>query len=63
MTFVCENMNRYAFARSLQLLGLIIPILAISAELNDQVTLGESLMIAVIGGFVFYLGHSLQPRL
>jgi hypothetical protein len=55
-------MNKYALARSLQLLGLIIAPLGIAAELNDQVSLGGSMMIAGIGALIFYLGHSLQPR-
>lgn len=54
-------MNKYAFARSLQLLGLIVAPMGIAAELNDQVTLGESLLIAGIGIGLFYLGKSMQP--
>lgn len=55
-------MTKYAIARSLQLLGLVVAPLGIAAELNDQVTLGQSLMIAGIGTLIFYVGHSLQPR-
>ena len=55
-------MNKYAVSRSLQLLGLIVAPLGIAAELNDQVTLGMSLLIAGIGALIFYVGHSMQPR-
>ncbi len=55
-------MNKYAIARSLQLLGLIVAPLGIAAELNDQVSLGESLLIAGVGALIFYVGHSLQTR-
>ncbi len=55
-------MNRYAFARSLQLLGLIVAPLGIAAELNDQITLGESLLVGIIGVGIFMIGHSMQPK-
>ncbi|MDB5352675.1 MAG: hypothetical protein JWN86_3922 [Planctomycetota bacterium] len=55
-------MNKYAFARSLQLLGLIVAPLGIAAELNDQIGLGTSLMIGGIGVLIFFVGHSLQPK-
>jgi len=55
-------MNKYALARSLQLLGLIVAPLGIAAELNDQVSLGGSLVIAAVGALIFFIGHSLQPR-
>lgn len=54
-------MNKYAFARSLQLLGLIVAPMGIAAELNDQVALSTSLLIAAIGAFLFYVGRSIQP--
>jgi len=55
-------MNKYAFARSLQLLGLIVAPLGIAAELNDQVSLGESLLIAALGIGLFYIGKTMQPN-
>ena len=55
-------MNKYAFARSLQLLGLIVAPMGIMAELNDVVRLGTSLLIAGIGALIFYAGHSMQPK-
>lgn len=55
-------MNKYALARSLQLLGLIVAPLGIAAELNDQVSLGGSLLVGVVGILIFYIGHSLQPK-
>ena len=54
-------MNKYAFARTLQLLGLIVAPLGIAAELNDQISLGMSLMVCLVGASIFYLGKSLQP--
>jgi hypothetical protein len=55
-------MNKYALARSLQLLGLIVAPLGIAAELNDQVSLGGSLLVGAVGILIFYIGHSLQPK-
>lgn len=54
-------MNKYAFARSLQLLGLIVAPLGIAAELNDQVSLSGSLLIGCIGIGLFMVGKSMQP--
>lgn len=53
-------MNKYAIGRSLQLLGLLVAPMGIAAELNDQVTLGESLLIGVIGILIFYVGYTMQ---
>lgn len=53
--------NRYALGRSLQLLGLIILPLGIAAEVFEQVSLGESLLIAAIGMLIFYVGTRVQP--
>ena len=55
-------MNKHALARSLQLLGLIVAPLGIAAEVNDQVSLGQSLMIAGVGALIFYAGYSMQDR-
>lgn len=54
-------MNKYALARSVQLLGLIVAPLGIAAELNDQISLGMSLLVGCIGASIFYLGKSMQP--
>lgn len=54
--------DRYALGRSLQLLGLIIAPLGIAAEVFNQVTLGQSLLIAGVGMIVFFLGHQIQPK-
>jgi hypothetical protein len=54
-------MNRYAAARSLQLLGLLVLPFAIVSELMEQVTLGQSMLLAVGGLAIFYLGRSIQP--
>ena len=53
--------NHYAFARSLQLLGMLVLPLGIAAEVFGQVTLGQSMLIALAGAGVFYLGFRLQP--
>ncbi len=53
--------NRYALGRSLQLLGLIILPLGIAAEVFEQVSLGQSLLIAGIGMLIFFVGTRVQP--
>ena len=55
-------MTRYALGRSLQLLGLLILPFAIASELVGAVGLGRSMLIALAGFAVFYLGVNLQPR-
>jgi hypothetical protein len=55
-------MNRYAVARSVQLLGLVIAPMGIMAELNDQISLAASLLVGCIGAAIFGLGRSLQPE-
>jgi len=35
--------------------------MGIAAELNDQISLGESLLVACIGAGIFFFGKSLQP--
>ena len=55
--------DRYAFARSIQVLGMTIPPLAIAAEVFGQVGLGQSLLIAAVGVGIFSIGQRLQPRL
>jgi hypothetical protein len=53
---------RHAFARLLQLLGLLILPFGIASELMGKVGLGQSLMIAAGGTFLFYIGYVLQNR-
>jgi len=55
-------MNRYALGRSLQFLGLLILPFAIASELQGAVGLGQSLMIALGGVTVFYVGYLVQPH-
>jgi hypothetical protein len=55
-------MNRYALGRSLQLLGLLILPFAIASELMGAVGLGRSMLIALAGAALFYVGFLLQPR-
>ena len=50
----------YTLARFLQMLGLTIPLLAIVAQLNEQITLGQMLGFLVAAMIVFIIGHTLQ---
>ncbi len=54
--------NKYATARSLQLLGLIVAPLGIAAELNNATTLSGSLLIGGVGALIFYVGYTIQPK-
>ena len=53
---------RYRVARFLQLFGLLILPFGIASELEGKVSLGQSLLIATGGGFLFYVGYVLQNR-
>jgi len=53
-------MNRRALGRSLQLLGLLILPFAIASELAGAVGLGRSMVVALAGAGVFYVGFLLQ---
>lgn len=53
---------RHNVARGLQLLGLLILPFGIVSELEGKVGLGQSLLIAVGGASLFYLGYILQNR-
>jgi hypothetical protein len=55
-------MWRHRIGRLLQVLGLLILPFAIASELMEKVGLGQSLMIAAFGSFVFYVGVQLQHR-
>jgi hypothetical protein len=55
-------MLRYRLGRFLQFLGLLILPFGIVSELEQAVTLGQSLLIAACGGLVFYIGYWLQSR-
>jgi hypothetical protein len=50
----------YTLARFLQVLGLTIPLLAIVAQLNERITLGQMLGFLVAAMIVFIIGHTLQ---
>jgi drug/metabolite transporter (DMT)-like permease len=50
----------YALARFLQIVGLAIPPLAIVAQLNESITLGQMLGFLVVSMGVFLIGHLLQ---
>jgi hypothetical protein len=50
----------YTVARFLQVLGLTIPLLAIVAQLNERITLGQMLGFLVASMTVFVIGHTLQ---
>ena len=49
-----------SLARLLQLAGLIVPPMAIIAELNHSISLGQMLGFLVVSICVFSLGHLLQ---
>lgn len=49
-----------AIARLLQLAGLTIPLLAILAELNHSITLGQMLMFLVVSICLFSIGHLIE---
>ena len=53
---------RYTLARALQLLGLLIAPMGIVPELHEDLSLGQSLLIAAGGVCVFYVGYILQQR-
>jgi hypothetical protein len=51
---------RYRLGRLLQFLGLVILPIAILSELEGQLGLGQSLLLAAGGTLVFFLGFVLQ---
>ena len=50
----------YTLSRLLQIVGLTIPLLAIFAQLNQQITLGQMLGFLIVSIGLFMLGHLLQ---
>jgi hypothetical protein len=50
----------YSVGRFLQLVGLTIPLLAIVAQLNENITLAQMLGFLVVAMAVFGIGHLLQ---
>jgi hypothetical protein len=50
----------YTLGRVLQSIGLIIPALAIIAQLNNNITAGQMLRFLVVAICVFSIGHVLQ---
>ncbi len=51
----------YTVARCLQIVGLIIPPLAIMAQLEKSISVGQMLTFLVAALCVFYIGQLLQP--
>lgn len=51
-----------ALARLLQLVGLVIPPLAIIAQLNEHISLGKMLGFLVAAMCIFGIGYLLQHR-
>jgi hypothetical protein len=52
----------YRAGRLLQLIGLLILPFGIASELVGRVGLGQSLLIAGGGAFLFYVGYVIQNR-
>ena len=50
----------YTVARLLQIAGLTIPLLAIIAQLNERISLGQMLGFLIAAMATFGLGHLLQ---
>jgi hypothetical protein len=50
----------HSLARFLQVVGLTIPLLAIIAQLNEQISLGQMLGFLIAAMAVFGIGHILQ---
>jgi hypothetical protein len=50
----------YTLARFLQFVGLIIPLLAIMAQLFERISLGQMLGFLVVAVGIFVIGQQLQ---
>jgi hypothetical protein len=50
----------YTLARFLQMVGLTIPVLAVLAQLNQQITAGKMLGFLVASALIFLIGYTLQ---
>jgi len=55
-------MMRYKIGRLLQMIGMCILPFAIASNLMEKVGLGQSMLIALGGMFVFYVGYVVQPH-
>ncbi len=55
-------MWRYRIGRLFQFLGLMILPFAIASELVGEVGLGQSMLIALAGAALFYVGFVVQNR-
>lgn len=53
----------YTLTRLLQMAGLTIPLLAIVAQLNEAITLGQMLGFLVVSMLLFSIGYMLQRYL
>ena len=58
--FGANVLAMYAVARFLQIVGLTIPLLAIIAQLNERISLGQMLGFLIAAIAVFGIGHVLQ---
>ena len=50
----------HTLSRILQIAGLIIPLVAIFAQLGQSITPGQLLGFLVVAVVLFYIGHLLQ---
>jgi hypothetical protein len=56
----CYRLTMFTLGRVLQSAGLSIPLLAIFAQLNDRITLGQMLRFLVAAICIFTIGYLLQ---
>jgi hypothetical protein len=54
------QLMRYKLGRLLQLIGLVVLPVAVSGNLANALTLGQSLTLSFIGLVVFYIGRYVQ---
>jgi hypothetical protein len=52
----------YRLGRLLQMVGLFILPFAIASQLLEKVSLGQSMLMALGGAAVFYIGYMVQHR-
>jgi hypothetical protein len=51
-----------ALGRLLQIAGLVVPLLAIFAQLEGRISVGQLLMFLVAAMCLFWIGSLVQPR-
>ena len=54
--------GNYYLGRALQVVGLLLLPFGMASELMDKVGLAQSLLIAVGGAAIFYVGYVIQRR-